>query len=194
MRHRFERLNIVYQFFVHGLTSSSQLEGSHLSHLSLLLTDSLSFSRPRSLFKLWLITKTTILIIPVNSKDTHLTSSNLNRTTMLSMHLLLPRLVTLVLPPTTVLDYTIIPAKTHTLIGTPSPQNHTRVAIPVHKPTSTHMRCPKLAFPLQFLKCNIRGMHKVHIPYNNHSSILHVQECIGMAAVPLAGLSLGKSS
>jgi len=109
------------------------------------------------------------------------------------MLLLLLPLVTLVLLPTTVLDYTIIPAMT-TLIGTPGPQNHTRVAIPVHKLTSTHMRCPKLAFPLQFLKCNIRDMHKVPTPYNNHSSILHVRECIEMAAVPPAGLSLGKNS
>ena len=151
------------------------------SHLFLLL----SFLA----LKLWLIAKTTILTtIPANSKHTHLISNNLNIPTTLSMHLLLPLLVTLVLP-ITVLNYTVTlvtMTKTRMLTGTPSPQSHIRAAILAHKPTSIPMKCPKSTLHLQFLKCHTRDTHKVHIPYNNHNNILHVQKCIEMA--PLAGL------
>ena len=78
-------------------------------------------------------------------------------------------------------------------IGTQSPQNHTRVAIPVHKFISIPMRYPSSTLPLQFLKYHIRDIHKDHILYNIHNNILRVQECIEMAA-PLAGLSLEKNS
>jgi hypothetical protein len=157
-------------------------------HTSFSSSPVVSLFSPRSLLNLWLTPKITILTIPANGKHTHLIS-NLNKTTTLSINLLPVTLVLLI----TVLNYTIIPmTMIHMLIGTPILQNRTRAAIPVHKPTSTPMRWPKSLLPLQFLKCRTRDIHKVHILYNNHSSILHPQECIEMA--PLAGLSLEKNS
>lgn len=153
-----------------------QISSVHMqsSHLFLLL----SFLA----LELWLIAKTTILTtIPANSKHTHLISNNLTKRTTL-----LPLLVTRITSIITLVTMTM----TRMLIGTPSPQNHIR-AIPTHKPTFIPMRCPKSTSPLH-LKCRTRDMHKVHIPYKNHSNTLHVRKCMEMA--PLAGLSLERNS